>query len=206
MRITRKAGLAIANVFQRKPLQTLQMERMGVGRFRISDKNLGNRLPTKDKKFASWVAGVLPTLGGATVLSVAMASGLLPVLIPASIVVSWAMHRAINSNRAFQKNFKEQRTISFPLPLSDALTKEAEFRDLEKKVVLDKSEDEIRAEENSELVKDGLRIVVNEYNQTKISGNELDEYFDQFEDVYLEEIEAVLAEAHSLPLQFVNYR
>jgi hypothetical protein len=53
----------------------LDIERLSVGKFRISDRRLGNRIPARDKRTAFWVGAVLPTtlglglLGGAMLLS-----------------------------------------------------------------------------------------------------------------------------------------
>ncbi|MFA4906485.1 MAG: hypothetical protein WC645_08290, partial [Candidatus Margulisiibacteriota bacterium] len=75
------------------PMRTMaksgfDIERAGVGKFRISDRSMGNRLPTKDKRFAFWVAAVLPTAGSAVVLgtaaSLALAFGLAPKLVAAA--------------------------------------------------------------------------------------------------------------------------
>jgi len=75
------------------PMRTMttsafDIERMGVGRFRISDKSLGNRLPTKDKRMAYWIASVLPTFAGAALLGsalyISMAASFLPILISAA--------------------------------------------------------------------------------------------------------------------------
>lgn len=54
----------------------LDIERLSVGKFRISDRRLGNRLPTKDKRAAYWVCAVLPTLAGAVLVSAAAAISL----------------------------------------------------------------------------------------------------------------------------------
>ncbi|KPJ68669.1 hypothetical protein AMJ44_05790 [candidate division WOR-1 bacterium DG_54_3] len=51
----------------------LDIERLGVGKFVISTKELGNRIPTKDKRFAIWVTTILPTYAG----SILLASGAL---------------------------------------------------------------------------------------------------------------------------------
>ncbi|MFH1347477.1 MAG: hypothetical protein ABIH22_02190 [Candidatus Margulisiibacteriota bacterium] len=62
----------------------LDIERMSVGKFRISDKSLGNRVSANDKKYAFWVAAVLPIIGGSALFSAAvglgLAFGLLPLL------------------------------------------------------------------------------------------------------------------------------
>ena len=44
------------------------IERMGVGRFRISDRSVGNRLPPKDKRVAFWIGAVAPATFGTALL------------------------------------------------------------------------------------------------------------------------------------------
>lgn len=50
----------------------LDIERMSVGKFRISDRRLGNRIPARDKRTAFWVGAVLPTTLGAVLLGGAL--------------------------------------------------------------------------------------------------------------------------------------
>ncbi|MBN3033706.1 MAG: hypothetical protein JW873_06390 [Candidatus Saganbacteria bacterium] len=62
----------------------LDIERMGVGKFRVSDRTKGNRLPTKDKRVAFWVGAVLPTVAGAlltgSAAAVTLGVGALPIV------------------------------------------------------------------------------------------------------------------------------
>jgi hypothetical protein len=67
----------------------LDIERLGVGKFRISDnKNKGNRLPAKDKRFSLWVGGIAPTLAGGlltlTLPVIAFVVGIGPILLAAT--------------------------------------------------------------------------------------------------------------------------
>jgi hypothetical protein len=67
------------------------IERLGVGKFRISDRSLGNRLLTKDKRAALWVGGILPAAAGALLTTAAtlitMAVGIMPVALTAAPVL-----------------------------------------------------------------------------------------------------------------------
>lgn len=79
----------------------IDVERLSLGRFRISDKRLGNRIPARDKRTAFWVGAVLPTaFGGALLGAVAVLStavGILPLAacafpVIAGIVASRYLH------------------------------------------------------------------------------------------------------------------
>jgi hypothetical protein len=79
----------------------LDIQRMGVGKFRISDRTKGNRLPSKDKRVAYWVSGVLPTYAGAVLtvgaVAVTMAVGLGPIALAAApFVVGYAISSGLS--------------------------------------------------------------------------------------------------------------
>ncbi|MDD5593223.1 MAG: hypothetical protein PHG97_00600, partial [Candidatus Margulisbacteria bacterium] len=74
------------------------MERLGVGRFRISDRNLGNRIPMRDKRTAFLVGIVLPTMAGTALIGGALAISFGVSLVPLAmaalpILAGWRLSR-----------------------------------------------------------------------------------------------------------------
>ncbi|MFA4843749.1 MAG: hypothetical protein WC632_02210 [Candidatus Margulisiibacteriota bacterium] len=77
------------------------MERLGVGRFRISDRNLGNRIPMRDKRTAFLVGIVLPSAAGAALIGGALAISFGVSLVPLAmaalpILAGWRLSRFLD--------------------------------------------------------------------------------------------------------------
>ncbi|MFH1390320.1 MAG: hypothetical protein ABIH56_06350 [Candidatus Margulisiibacteriota bacterium] len=77
------------------------MERLGVGKFRISDRNAGNRVPLRDKRTSFWVGIVLPStagtllVGGALAITVAM--GVVPLALAGfPFIAGWLASRFLD--------------------------------------------------------------------------------------------------------------